>query len=132
MHAPKLTLTLLDDTLAICRLPHDTTIPAWLLGGRFFSITRTPEELSIVCAQARLPDGVTCEPDWRCLQVVGPLPFELTGILAALTEPLAEAGISIFAVSTFDTDYLLVKSTAVEQAIAVLQAAGHTVVAEPK
>ena len=132
MHVPKLTLTLLNDTLSICRLAHDSPIPEWILQGRFFSITRTPEELSVVCVQAKMPDGVTCERDWRCLQVMGPLPFELTGILAALTEPLAHAGISIFAVSTFDTDYLMVKLAVVEQAIAVLEAAGHTVVTEPR
>jgi hypothetical protein len=128
MHTPKLTLTLLDDRLSICRLAHDAPIPEQILRGGFFSITRTPDELSIVCAQAHVPDGVTCEPDWRCLQVMGPLPFELTGILATLTQPLAEAGISLFAVSTFDTDYLLIKSPTVEQALAALRAAGHTVI----
>ncbi|HEX6291443.1 MAG TPA: ACT domain-containing protein [Herpetosiphonaceae bacterium] len=127
MNAPKLTLTLHNHTLAVCRLAHDAPLPDWALQSHFFSITRTPDELSIVCAQEVVPDGTTCERDWRCLKVAGPLDFALTGVLAALVLPLAQAGISIFAVSTFDTDYLLVKAAATERAIAVLVMAGHTV-----
>lgn len=127
MDAPKLTLVLLDEILTICRLDRDVPIPQWALRGDFVSITRTAEELSIVCSQPELPPDTPHEPDWRCFQVAGPLSFSLTGILAMLTRPLAEAQISIFAVSTFDTDYLLVKADDVSRAIVELTLAGHTV-----
>ena len=102
-------------------------IPEWAHSG-FFSMTRTPDELSIVCNEEIVPDGVACEKGWHCLQVKGPLDFALTGILASLAAPLAEAGISIFAISTYDTDYFLVKE--LDRAIAVLFKAGHNVRSE--
>lgn len=123
----QLTLSILPDTLAICRLRKNATIPDWAVSGEFFSITKTADELSIVCHQGSVPENVRCEKDWRCLKVEGTLDFSLTGILAALAAPLAEAGISIFAVSTFDTDYLLVKEHQLENAIQVLSAAGHLI-----
>ena len=123
----QLTLAVLGDTLAICRLPNDAPLPDWALRGEFFAITRTPDELSIVCRQSLVPESVKCESDWRGLKVVGTLDFSLTGILASLAVPLAEANISIFAISTYDTDYLLVKETNLENAIAVLTAAGHRI-----
>ena len=95
--------------------------------GELFAITRTPDELSIVCSQANVPPNTFSEPDWRALKVSGPLDFSLTGILASLASPLAQAGISIFALSTFDTDYLLVKSGALDRAVEVLRRAGHAV-----
>lgn len=127
MDAPKLTLVLLDEILTIYRLDRDAPIPEWALRGGFVSITRTADELSIVCSNSARPPDVPHEPDWRCFQVAGPLSFALTGILASLTRPLAEAGISIFAVSTFDTDYLLVKAEHMSRAIVELTLAGHTV-----
>jgi uncharacterized protein len=123
----KLTLSILPDTVAICRLSKNATVPDWALSGEFFSITRTMDELSIVCNQDRVPEATKCERDWRGLKVVGTLDFSLTGILAALVAPLADAGISIFAVSTFDTDYLLVKESQLQNAIKVLSAAGHLI-----
>lgn len=114
-------------TFAICRLDSDAPIPEWAHIG-FFSITRTPDELSIVCKEEIVPEGVTGEKGWRCLQVMGPLDFALTGILASLAAPLAEAGISIFAISTYDTDYFLVKE--LNRAIAVLSNSGHNVWSE--
>ncbi len=122
-----LTLTVLPDILAICRLEPQAPIPAWGVNSRFSSITRTPIELSIVCPQASVPAGIPCEKDWRCLQVQGPLDFTLTGILASLSSVLAQAGISIFGISTFDTDYILVKQKKLESAIQALSAAGHLV-----
>ena len=121
-----LTLSVLSDTFAICRLAASAPIPAWARGD-FLSITRTRDELSIVCAQSNVPAGIRCEHDWRALQVVGQLDFALTGILASLAAPLADAGISIFALSTFDTDYVLVKARDLEKAMRVLQGAGHRV-----
>ena len=123
-----LTLSGLPDLYAICKLPSRHNIPTWAIQGQFFSVTRTPEELSIVCAEAQIPANVPCEPGWRCLKVEGPLDFALIGILAALATTLAESGISIFALSTFDTDYLLVKDKKFQPAILALTAAGHRVV----
>ncbi len=123
----KLNLSVLPEVFAICRLDRDTPIPVWALTGHFFSITRSPDELSIVCPQTNVPAGTICEENWRCLKVEGPLDFSLTGILASLVTPLAEAGISIFALSTYETDYLMVKQESMERAIQALREAGHHV-----
>ena len=125
---PQLTLTLLPQTLAICRLDHDAPIPDWACRSDFFSITRTPSELSIVCPQASVPAGVDREPDWRAFTSRGPLGFTLTGLIESLAEPLAVAGISIFAISTHETDYLLVKQTDLQIATLALKKAGHDLV----
>lgn len=95
--------------------------------GDLYAITRTRDELSIVCPQADVPPSTFSEPEWRALKVAGPLDFSLTGVLASLAAPLADAGISIFALSTFDTDYLLVKSDVLALAVEVLRRAGHSV-----
>ena len=120
-----LALSLLPDVWAICRFPPDAAIPAWALTGEFVSITRTADELSIVCAQAHVPSDVQCDPDWRCFKIEGPLDLSLVGILAALTAPLAQAGIGVFAVSTYDTDYLMIKAGNVDKAVAALSQAGY-------
>jgi hypothetical protein len=125
-----LTLSVLSDTFAICRLAASAPIPAWARGD-FLSITRTRDELSIVCAQSNVPDGIKCERDWRAFQVVGPLDFALTGVLASLSAPLADAGISVFALSTFDTDYVLVKTERGREAVQVLRQAGHRILPPP-
>ena len=120
-----LTLEVLPETLALARLSPAEPIPPWALKSSFFSITRTSDELSIVCVQAYIPPEVKVEKEWRAFKVKGPLDFGLTGILASLTSPLAEVGVSIFAVSTFDTDYLLVKDKDFEKAKATLGEFGH-------
>jgi uncharacterized protein len=112
-------LTPLSGRLAVCRLAADAPLPSWPRGD-FVSITRTPDELSIVCDDDAVPDGVRAERGWRALRVDGPIAFEITGVAAALTAPLARDGISVFLIATFDTDYLLVKSEAFARAIAVL------------
>ena len=122
-----LCLSLLPDTLAVCRLPADAAVPPWAWTGVPASVTRTRDELSVVCRADGVPEGVRSEPGWRCLVVAGPLDFALTGILAALTAPLAAAGIPLFAVSTYDTDYLMVKAENLERAVAALRGAGHRV-----
>jgi hypothetical protein len=122
-----LALIVVDGTFAVCRLEPDTPIPSWATGGHFFSITRTADELSVVCHQDDVPDGIPTERGWRCLRVVGTIPFSVVGILASLTAPLAEAGISVFAVSTFDTDYLLVKEQDLGAALEFLRRRGHTI-----
>lgn len=122
-----LSLMVMAQSLAVCRLSTQTKVPDWAMQGQFFAVTRTPEELSIVCEQAQVPPEVLCERDWRSLKVLGPLDFSLTGILSAIATPLATAEISIFALSTYDTDYVLVKAEKLDAAVAVLSAAGHTV-----
>jgi hypothetical protein len=123
---PTLTLLALEDRYAVAKLPADVPIPAWATSGSLVSITRTSDELSIVCNQEQVPDDVTfCERDWRCLRVAGQMDFSMVGIVAALVNPLAVAGIPVFVISTFDTDYLLIKAVNFEAATQALQNAGH-------
>jgi len=100
-------------------------IPEWAQSGGFFSVTRTAEELSIVCEESSVPDSIRTDRDWVALKLEGPFPFSLTGVLSSFLTPLAEQGISIFAVSTFDTDYVLVKRETLDAATRVLRDAGH-------
>ena len=122
-----LTLHLVPGRLAVCRLAPDAPVPEQPADAGFWSVTRTNEELSIVLPEEDVPAECRAETGWRCLKVQGPLDFGLTGILASLAAPLAEAGVSIFAVSTYDTDYVLVKESDLEQARQALSASGHHV-----
>ncbi|AOS44053.1 hypothetical protein Verru16b_01114 [Lacunisphaera limnophila] len=127
-NSPQLNLFLSQDKLAVVQLDAKADIPAWAQGKNgFSSISRTPQELSIVCAEDVVPQGVKVEAGWRVFKVEGPLDFSLTGILASIATPLAKAGVSIFAISTYDTDYVLVKNEKVQDAMTALRAAGHTV-----
>lgn len=121
-----LTLSVLPETLAICRLEREASVPEWAMG-EFVSITRTPDELSIVCNERDVPPGVKADRGWRALKIEGPLDLALTGVLASIAVPLAEARINIFAISTFDTDYVLVKADRVTEAIRVLRTSGHMI-----
>jgi hypothetical protein len=123
----KLTLSILKGRFAICRLSASAEIPRPSLNEVFFSTTRTSDELSIVCPEESAPAEGRCEKGWQCLKVQGPLDFSMTGVMASLAMPLSEAGVSIFSVSTFDTDYLLVKATDLERAILALNKAGHSI-----
>jgi len=120
MENSKLSLLILPNKLAVCRLENDAQIPSWATDDSFFSISKTDDELSIVCSENKVPDGIKSEKNWMAFKVMGPLGFSLTGVLASLANPLAEAEISIFAISTFDTDYLLVKNDNLEKAVKVL------------
>src|SRR5512143_2093569 len=122
-----LTLSILPDRLAICRLDPAEDVPEWAMIGEFVSITHTGDELSIVCAEEYVPPEVKADRDWRALKVDGPLDLAMTGVLAALARPLAEAQISLLAVATFDTDYLLVKGYNLARACEALRRAGHTI-----
>lgn len=102
-------LHLLEGQFAVCRLPATAHVEQPKSPTAFFSITRTRDELSVVCEESLAPAGSTIESGWRCISVVGRIPFETIGVLASLTRPLADAGISVFAISTFDTDYLMWK-----------------------
>ncbi|MCP2256924.1 hypothetical protein LX15_000607 [Streptoalloteichus tenebrarius] len=125
---PGLTLDVLPGRHAVARLAPDHPVPAdlWRAAG-LVSVTRTVDELSVVCPEAHAPAGARVEGDWRVLTVRGPLDFALTGILADLAGALAEAGISLFAVSTFDTDHVLVREKDLDGAVAALRSAGHDV-----
>lgn len=123
-----LTLSLFPDRYAVCRFDSNEPIPSWATRSQFFTVTRTTDELSITCPEADVPRDVTkCERGWRSFKLHGPFEFELTGILASVLNPLAEAGVGIFALSTFDTDYVLVKEKNVEKAIEALRKIGHIV-----
>lgn len=126
-----LTLTVLPELFAICRLNQNEPVPVWASLGGFFSITRTHEELSIVCPAINLPEhfksSARYETGWKCLRVEGPLDFTQTGILASIAVPLADASISIFAISTFDTDYLMIKEEKLTAAKQILAEAGHSI-----
>ena len=124
---PSLTLTLLSDTFAVCRLDPGTVVPDWAWTGEVACVTRTRDELSIVCRADLVPPEVLSESGWRALRVKGPLPFALTGVFARIAQPLANAGISLFAVMTYDTDYVMVKEDRLAEAVQALMDAGHVV-----
>ena len=115
-----LNLSVLPISLAVARLSVDQSIPRWAIQSTFFSITKTHDELSIVCSEDQVPHSVKAERGWTGLKVEGPLDFGLTGILSSLANPLAEAKISIFSISTYDTDYILVKTQNLQEAIKIL------------
>lgn len=112
---------------AICRLAHDEAIPAWADGPGFVSISRSDDELSVVCLQDRIPLAVRRDADWTCFKLLGPFKFDQTGIVLSVIRPLSENRIGVFVVSTFDGDHLLVKAADRERAIALLIAAGHEI-----
>jgi hypothetical protein len=128
---PRLVLSVLPGRYAICRLNAADPLPQWAVQGTFFSVTRTSVELSVVCEIAAVPPGVQTEPDWRVLAVQGPLDFGLTGIIARLSSHLAAADISVFVVSTYDPDYLLVREADLSRAVAALRHAGHLISGDP-
>jgi len=115
----------LPDSFAICQLPANTDVPAWALQSAFFCVTRTADELSVVCPQKMIPPDVRHEAAWACLKLEGPFPFSQTGVLTSFVQPLSDRAIPIFAVSTFDTDYVLVKEAWIDKAIEILKEAGH-------
>ncbi len=120
-------LKILPGRYAVCRLSPEAPVPEPPGRGAFFSVTRTAEELSVVLPEGSAPADARCETGFRVLRVEGPLDFSAVGILAALVAPLAGAGIPVLSVSTFDTDYLLVRAVKMNEAGDALRAAGHTV-----
>ena len=124
------TLRLLPDTLAVCRLDAGAAMPWWATVAPFFSVTRTPDELSIICAASRVPLGTQATYDWRALQVHGQFHHGLSGLMDAIAKPLGHAGISILAVATFDTHYVLVRGAQLDAAMGALHEAGHRVLRE--
>ncbi len=128
MTTHRLTLIPLGESFAICRLASSADLPAWASSSAVWSVTRTPDELSIVCPESAVPTDVLCDRGWHGWRIAGTFDLtSVTGVLASLVGPLAEAGVSVFAVSTYDTDYLWVQAVNVERATAALQARGHEV-----
>lgn len=117
--------SVLPARFAVCRLRWDSALPEWANASTFLSITRTADELSVVCDENCVPKDVRAEGGWACIQLQGPFPFQMTGVLAAILNPLAAAEIGIFAISTFDTDYILVKAEQLQAAKDALSVAGH-------
>ena len=126
MSAP-LRLVLLPGRLTVARLPGTAALPVWADGPGLVSITRREGELSVVCADGRVPPDVRAERGWRALEVAGPLDFQMVGVMHALTGPLARAGISMLGVATFDTDVLLVREATLTRAVDALREAGFLV-----
>lgn len=122
-----LTLHLHPGEYAVCRLAPEAAVPVWTVGPGFSSVTRTADELSIICLAARVPAGVKHERSWRLLQLAGPFDFGAIGILHSVLTPLASAGVSSLAVATFDTDYLLIKAGNLDPALAAMRAVGHAI-----
>ena len=122
-----LRLKKLDGRMAVCRLEPASEVPGWATAAGLFSVTRTADELSVVCPEENVPAGVEREEGWRVLRLEGPFPFSAVGVLASVAAPLAEAGVSIFALSTYDTDYVLVKEERVDLATSALGERGHEV-----
>ncbi|CAF1060403.1 unnamed protein product [Didymodactylos carnosus] len=122
-----LKLVILPDQFSICRLSTTDIVPEWAYTGSFVSITRTADELSIVTKQENVPNGIQQESGWKCFKIQGPLAFSMSGVLSSLLEPLAVEKVSIFAISTYDTDYLLVKQTSLQLAVEILRRNGHSI-----
>jgi len=120
-------LTVLAQHAVICRLAPEEEIPSWVQNDGLTALVRTPDEFSVVCDERSVPDYIKVEKGWRIFKVQGPLEFSQVGVLAAIAMPLAQAGVSIFAMSTFDTDYILVKESSLVMAIDALRNAGHEV-----
>ena len=117
----------LDDLYAVVRLEPDADIPLWARTGHFWSVTRSDAELSVVCRQEQVPADASAERGWCAFEVAGPLDFSLTGVVASLVAPLAEAEIPLFVISTFETDYLLVREHDLHRSVEALTSAGHSV-----
>ena len=124
---PKLSFIILRETFAICRLDKDAPIPDWAFQSGLFSITRTKEELSIVCPQINIPKGIICNQGWSCLKVKGPLDLTSTGVISSIALTLEQEGISLFSISTYDTDYVMVREKDLEKAIFALAKAGQQI-----
>ena|ERR1700682_2557312 len=116
---------ILEDRFAICRLDPGSAVPDWAAKGNFWSVTRTSDELSIICPEAGVPDHVKAERGFHCLQLEGPFDFQAIGILESFLAPLAQADVPMFAVSTYDTDCILIQEKHWERALSALVQAGH-------
>lgn len=121
----RLKLSILDQQYAVCQIQPGEKIPDWVFNSPFFSATQTYEELSLITEEKDVPEGIKCEKGWACIKLEGTFEFSLTGVLTSIANPLAAHGISIFALSTFNTDYVLVKKEDLGQVIHILEKEGH-------
>jgi hypothetical protein len=126
----KLKFRVISGSFAVCRLAAADPVPQWATKGTFTSLTRTADELSIVCPAENVPQAHKPETSWACLKIEGPFVFSQIGILHAFIQPMVEAGISIFALATYDTDYVLIQNPSADKAIQALQNAGHELLTE--
>jgi hypothetical protein len=124
----KLSLKLLPERMAVCRFEPTAPLPGWIGESGFYSLTRTEAELTLVCPETHLAPGTISETGWRCFKVQGLLDFSEIGIILSLTRPLAENGVAVFVMSTFDTDYFMVKEKDLAKAIDALTAEGHQII----
>lgn len=124
---PSFTFRALPGRFAVLRLDPGAAIPEWAMRGEFFSVTRTDDELSIVCRQEQAEPDVSCSADWVCLKLLGPFDFDETGVVAAVTSIIADEDIGVFVLSTFDGDHLLVKAADFPVAVSALEQRGHVV-----
>jgi uncharacterized protein len=122
-----LQLSVVGERLALCRLEPHSGIPRWATSGPFFCVTRTPDELSVVCPERNVPAGTTREAGWRAFKLEGTFDFGLVGVLASVAAPLVESGVGILAIATYDTDYVLVKEEQLGPAVVALRERGHRV-----
>ncbi len=122
-----LTMKLLSGKYGVCSLGAFEAIPAWADNGEFYSITKTSDELSIVCSESNIPNNIKSERDWRILKVEGPLDFSLIGIISSISSVLAKQKISVFVISTYDTDYILIKEKYLRKSIDSLQDEGYNI-----
>lgn len=122
-----LALALLPGRYAVAQLPADSALPAWWPNTGMRHAGWTDEELSLVCEETHVPEDVRCQRGWRMFKLHGPFDFALTGILKAVLDPLAAAGVGIFALSTYDTDYVLVQAPRLDEAVSALRDAGHRI-----
>ncbi len=120
-------LKLLPDSFAVLKLPHPQSFPAWLAGVTPFFVAQTEDEFSVICPQQHIPASVEASRDWRCLRAHGDLAFDEVGVVARLSKPLADAGLSLFLVSTHDRDYVLVRAVDLERALAIYRDGGFTI-----
>ncbi|PWQ99258.1 ACT domain-containing protein [Leucothrix arctica] len=125
-------LSVLPDYFAVCQLTADADIPQWGMPRKasFFAVTQTLEELSLICPQQCIPEGahetILIDRDWRCLKLEGPFALDEPGVMVSIVKPLSDAGISVFAEATYNTDYLIVNKLG--KAIEVLEALGHHII----
>jgi hypothetical protein len=122
-----LRLSVLEHRLAVCRLDAGSAVPDWATAAPFSSVTRTAEELSVVCPEERVPAGVICERGWRVLKLEGPFEVGMIGVLVSVATPLAESEVSVLAIATYDTDYVLVRESQLDLATEALRERGHEI-----
>jgi uncharacterized protein len=125
-------LSVLSGAFVVCRFEPSTAVPVWALQpAGFTAVTRTDDELSIICREDAAPEATATSARWRALKVHGPFPLETIGVLSALSHSLADGGVSLLAVSTHDTDYLFVQARDLAHAVRALRRHGHTVHTSP-